>query len=76
MISPSTASGARSLKSCWHFEEDYPAAKRVLLDTNYRCTRPIVEGAGRVIVHNKDRFSQKKSAQQKAEGAGDNYTSL
>ena len=50
-----------------HFEEDYPAAKRVLLDTNYRCTRPIVEGAGRVIVHNKDRFSKEIHA-QKAEG--------
>lgn len=22
-----------------HFEQDYPTAKRVLLDTNYRCTR-------------------------------------
>ena len=50
-----------------HFEEDYPAAKRVLLDTNYRCTRPIVEGAGRVIAHNKDRFSKEIRA-QKADG--------
>ena len=39
-----------------HFEEDYPAARRVLLDTNYRCTGAIVEGAGRVIGHNKERF--------------------
>lgn len=39
-----------------HFEEDYPGAARVLLDTNYRSTGAIVSGAGRVIAHNKDRF--------------------
>ncbi|MGN8800029.1 ATP-dependent helicase [Candidatus Merdisoma sp. HCP28S3_D10] len=42
-----------------HFEQDYPAAKRVLLDVNYRCSRLIVEGACRVIENNKQRFSKK-----------------
>lgn len=41
-----------------HFEQDYPEAKRVLLGTNYRSTRQIVEGAGKVIVHNRDRFDK------------------
>ncbi|MGI6000021.1 MAG: ATP-dependent helicase [Candidatus Merdisoma sp.] len=47
-----------------HFEEDYPAAKRVLLDTNYRCTGAIVEGAGRVIANNKERFPKDIRAQK------------
>ena len=42
-----------------HFEQDYPVAKRVLLDVNYRCSRLIVEGACRVIENNKQRFSKK-----------------
>ena len=47
-----------------HFEEDYPVAKRVLLDTNYRCTGAIVEGAGRVIANNKERFPKDIRAQK------------
>ncbi len=50
-----------------HFEQDYPAAKRVLLDRNYRCTRMIVEGACKVIEHNKQRFSKRIQA-NKQEG--------
>ena len=42
-----------------YFEQDYPTAKRVLLDVNYRCSRLIVEGACRVIENNKQRFSKK-----------------
>lgn len=38
------------------FEQDYPGAKRVLLDINYRCTREIAEPALRLISHNKKRF--------------------
>lgn len=38
------------------FERDYPDARKILLDTNYRCSRQIVEGAGRVISHNRTRF--------------------
>lgn len=50
-----------------HFEQDYPTAKRVLLDTNYRCTRLIVEGACKVIENNKQRFAKKIQA-KKQEG--------
>ncbi len=50
-----------------HFEEDYPEAKRVLLDRNYRCTRLIVEGACKVIENNKQRF-EKKIYANKEEG--------
>lgn len=50
-----------------HFREDYPKAKQVLLDTNYRSTRSIVEGAGRVIAHNKARFP-KEIRSKKGEG--------
>lgn len=38
------------------FEKDYPDAERLLLDTNYRSSRQIVEAAGRVIAHNRTRF--------------------
>ena len=34
----------------------YPGAGKILLDTNYRCSRQIVEAAGRVISHNRTRF--------------------
>ncbi len=39
-----------------NFEKDYPKAKRVLLDTNYRSTKEIIDSAGRLIKHNKKRF--------------------
>lgn len=38
------------------FEKDYPTAKRVLLDVNYRCTDEIVTAALRLIDHNRKRF--------------------
>ena len=38
------------------FERDYPEAEKILLDTNYRCSRQIVDAASRVITHNKTRF--------------------
>jgi DNA helicase-2/ATP-dependent DNA helicase PcrA len=41
-----------------NFEKDYPQAKRVVLDTNFRSGAAIVRGAGKVIVHNRDRFSK------------------
>ncbi len=40
------------------FEKDYPGAARILLGTNYRSRAPIVEAAGRLISHNKTRFSK------------------
>ncbi len=39
-----------------NFEKDYPKAKRVLLDINYRSTKEIIDSAGRLIRHNKKRF--------------------
>ncbi len=39
-----------------HFEKDYPDTCKVLLDINYRCDAAIVEKAGNLIAHNKNRF--------------------
>lgn len=39
-----------------NFMNDYPDAKQILLDKNYRCTQEIVEGALRVIKNNKKRY--------------------
>lgn len=41
------------------FEKDYPDAKRVLLNINFRSTKEIVEAAGKLIAHNKTRFSKR-----------------
>lgn len=41
-----------------NFQKDYPAAKRVLLNVNYRSRRDIVETAGKLITHNKVRFQK------------------
>ena len=38
------------------FERDYPEAKRVLLDMNYRCTAEIAASAGKLIGNNVKRF--------------------
>ena len=38
------------------FEKDYPDAKKVLLNVNFRSTRDIVETAGMLIGHNEMRF--------------------
>ena len=50
-----------------NFEKDYPKAKRVVLDANFRSTAEIVKGAGKVIGHNKERFPKEIYA---AKGAG------
>lgn len=44
------------------FEEDYPKAEKILLDVNYRSDGHIVEGALRVISHNRKRFKKEISA--------------
>jgi DNA helicase-2/ATP-dependent DNA helicase PcrA len=41
------------------FEKDYPNAKRVLLDVNYRCDANIVSASLKVIEKNKKRFNKK-----------------
>ncbi len=40
------------------FEKSYPEARRVLLDVNYRCRKPIVEASLRLISHNAQRFAK------------------
>lgn len=44
------------------FERDYPNAKRLLLNSNYRSSRQIVEAAGKVIAHNRTRFPKQIQA--------------
>lgn len=41
------------------FVKDYPEAKQILLDTNYRSRKQIVEHALKVIGHNDNRFAKK-----------------
>ena len=50
------------------FEDDFEGAVRILLDTNYRCGREIVESSLRLISHNKERFEKEISAGRKDEG--------
>lgn len=38
------------------FEKDYPGTNKIILNVNYRCCRPIVEAADRLIRCNKVRF--------------------
>ena len=45
------------------FTRDYPQAKQVLLDVNYRCTADIVEKSCRVIAHNSQRFAKQIHAE-------------
>ena len=42
-----------------NFEKDYPDARRVLLDINYRCGTYILDTACNLISHNKERFEKK-----------------
>lgn len=41
-----------------NFSKDYPETKQYVLDVNYRSTKAIVNGAARVICHNKNRFEK------------------
>lgn len=41
------------------FPKDFPTVRTELLSCNYRSTKKIVEGAGRVISYNKNRFKKK-----------------
>ena len=40
------------------FQKDYPDAKQIILDVNYRSTKSIVSAAGRVIAHNQKRYQK------------------
>ena len=44
------------------FEKDYPGARKILLDTNYRSRKQIVEAAIKLIDHNEKRFPKKINA--------------
>ncbi|HIX60292.1 MAG TPA: ATP-dependent helicase [Candidatus Blautia gallistercoris] len=44
-----------------HFPEDYPGTETVLLNINYRCTEEILQKAGRLIAHNRNRFPKELS---------------
>lgn len=39
-----------------NFPKDYPDTRQIVLDVNYRSTKAIVNGAGRVIKHNVNRY--------------------
>lgn len=47
-----------------HFKEDFPEAKMVLLDINYRSQENIVEHALNLIGHNRERFEKRIRAGQ------------
>lgn len=49
------------------FKKDYPGAKEILLDVNYRSDARIVEGALKVISHNRERFGKVIRAAAKGE---------
>ena len=40
------------------FSGDYPAARRVMLATNYRCPRAVIEASGRMVAVNRERFAK------------------
>ncbi len=42
-----------------NFSKDYPDAKRILLDQNYRSVAPVIEGALKVIGENEHRYAKK-----------------
>lgn len=44
------------------FEKDYPEAKKVILNKNYRCSEEIVESAEHLISHNTKRFPKNMQA--------------
>ena len=44
------------------FEKDFPCAERILLDTNYRSRKQIVDSAIKVINHNENRFPKEIQA--------------
>ncbi|HEO0201980.1 TPA: DNA helicase PcrA [Streptococcus agalactiae] len=47
------------MKNILDFEKDYPQAKVVLLEENYRSTKKILQAANNVINHNKNRRPKK-----------------
>ena len=52
-----------------NFQKDYPDAKKIFLDENFRSTRKIIDSCSRVIAHNTVRYDKKF---QTRNGAGEN----
>lgn len=50
-----------------HFKDDYPDAEQILLDTNYRSQKNIVDASLRLIDNNRERFKKNIKAQREAE---------
>ena len=48
------------------FSADYPTARRVMLATNYRCPRPVVEASARLVATNRERFDKPIRAPESA----------
>lgn len=46
------------IKNILSFEKDYPEAKTILLEQNYRSTKPILDAANAVIEHNRNRIKK------------------
>jgi DNA helicase II / ATP-dependent DNA helicase PcrA len=40
------------------FSADYPAARRVMLATNYRCPRAVIDASARMVAVNRERFDK------------------
>jgi len=40
------------------FSADYPAARRVMLATNYRCPAAVIEASARMVAANRERFAK------------------
>ena len=53
-------------KLMFQFQKDYPDAKQILLDINYRSTENIVKNALKVIGHNEIRFDKAIKTKKKA----------
>ena len=42
-----------------NFEKDFPGAKLIKLEQNYRCTGNILKAANSVIKHNENKYEKK-----------------
>ena len=49
------------------FSVDYPSARRVMLATNYRCPRPVVNASARLVATNVERFAKPIRAPDEAD---------
>jgi len=56
------------------FAEDYPAARRVMLATNYRCPPPVVDASARMVAVNRERFAKTIRAPAAADAGPDAIT--